>query len=218
MSRLGEIRRLLESCTAAERLQLFHELRAEFPIHAFEQRMNATAEMILEALNRAGDLTVRGIRGVLAEATFVLSVASEFKRWSIATPSGDLPFDCLLRDSIGDVRVQVKMQRRLSGRPWIRQGMAVTEVQRTRTGVKRGEATRPYRFGEFDILAVCMEPSHGRWDVFRYIPQRWLIQRPQDRRLIQIMQPVSLESDAIWTGDLDQAVVRLRSGKRRPRV
>jgi hypothetical protein len=83
--------------------------------------------------------------------------------------------------------------------------------------MKAGKATRPYRYGEFDILAVCMEPSHGRWDSFMYIPERWLLPRKQDRKLIEILQPVSLEPDNVWTDNFDTAVARFRARTRRPK-
>lgn len=39
----------------------------------------------------------------------------------------------------------------------------MTETQKTRTGTDGEEnQTRPYRYGEFDILAVSMQPSTGR--------------------------------------------------------
>ena len=105
------------------------------------------------------------------------------------------------------------MQRRENGNnPRIRNGLGAVEVQRTRGGVKNGEATRPYRFGTFDILAVCMEPSHKRWDSFLYIPERWLLPRNENAALIEIMQPLPLEPNAVWTDDFAEAVNRLRSG------
>lgn len=108
------------------------------------------------------------------------------------------------------------MQRRAAGAAWLRNGAAVVEVQRTRGGTRDGEDTRPYRFGEFDLLALCMEPSHGRWNSFHYIPERWLNPRPGNAALIEIMQPVALEPDAIWTNDFNGAVRRLRSAQPRP--
>ena len=134
------------------------------------------------------------------------------------TPPGDLPYDAALKDGSSTVKVQVKMQRRAVGAAWIRGGAAVVEVQRTRGGKRDGEDTRPYRFGEFDILAVCMEPSHGRWKSFHYIPERWLNPRPANPALIEIMQPVALEPDPIWTNDFDEAVRRLRSDNPRPQT
>jgi hypothetical protein len=61
-----------------------------------------------------------------------------------------------------------------------------------------------------------MEPSHGRWNSFLYVPERWLIPRPEDAKLVKIMQPVPLKPDAIWTDDFSEAVKRLREGKPRP--
>ena len=178
--------------------------------------MNAKAEVILEALDRAGALTFRGIRGIIGEATFVREIIPSLAGWEDVTPLGDLPYDAALKDGISTVKVQVKMQRRVKGAAWLRNGAAVVEVQRTRGGTRDGEDTRPYRFGEFDLLALCMEPSHGRWNSFHYIPERWLNPRPGNAALIEIMQPVALEPDAIWTNDFNGAVRRLRSAQPRP--
>lgn len=213
---IEEIRMLLAKCSNEERYKIFEELRKGFPIHPFEARMNARADVILEALDRAGDLTLRGIRGIIGEATFVREVVPTLDGWKDVTPLGDLPYDAALRDRRSIVKVQVKMQRRAKGVAWLRNGAPVVEVQRTRTGKRAGEDTRPYRFGEFDILAVCMEPSHGRWNSFYYIPERWLIPRKSNAALIEIMQPVALNVDAIWTDNFDEAVRRLRSRRPRP--
>ena len=62
--------------------------------------------------------------------------------------------------------------------------------------------TRPYRFGDFDVLAVCMHPSTGDWQRFSYTLASWLLPRKEDRRLIQIMQPVASEEDECWTDNL----------------
>ena len=213
---IEEIRALLARCSDEQRHQIFEELRATIPIHPFEIRMNAKAEVILEALDRAGALTLRGIRGIIGEATFVREVVPSLAGWEDVTPPGDLPYDAALKDGVSTVAVQVKMQRRAAGVAWLRNGAAVVEVQRTRGGKRDGEDTRPYRFGEFDILAVCMEPSHARWNSFHYIPERWLNSRSSNASLIEIMQPVALEADVIWTNDFNEAVRRFRSGQPRP--
>ena len=213
---IEQIRALLAKCSDEQRRQVFEELRATIPIHPFETRMNAKAEVILEALDRAGSLTLRGIRGIIGEATFVREVVPSLAGWEDVTSPGDLPYDAALRDGASTIKVQVKMQRRAAGVAWLRNGAAVVEVQRTRGGKRDGEDTRPYRFGEFDILAVCMEPSHARWNSFHYIPERWLNPRLSNAALLEIMQPVALEPDAIWTNNFDEAVRRLRSGHPRP--
>lgn len=184
--------------------------------HAFETTMNAKAEVIMEALSRAGALNVRAVRGVLSEATFFTKIVAHLQGWNDVTPPGDLPYDAALQDATDTVTVQVKLQRREKGLPLIKNGDAIVEVQRTRNGTKDGVATRPYRFGEFHILAVCMEPSHGSWESFMYAPERWLLPRKDDAALIQIMQPVSLVPDSIWTDDFQESVRRFRSGLPRP--
>ena len=88
----------------------------------------------------------------------------------------------------------------------------VVEVQRTRSGLENGESTRPYRFGEFDILAVNMHPSTGDWKRFLYTVSSWLLPRPEHTNLIQIMQPVPSRPDEYWTDDLCLCLKWFRSG------
>jgi hypothetical protein len=216
MSEFGKIKTLLAKCNQAQRKEVFDSLRETIPIHPFEKAINAKAEVILEALARASDLTIRGVRGIIGEATFAVEIVGSLKGWKDVTPPGNHSYDIALEDKDGVVRVQVKMQRRKEFKPWIRGASGVVEVQRTRSGTRGGRSTRPYRFGEFDILAACMEPSHGRWNSFLYVPERWLLPRPDDSHLVMIHQMVPLEPDAIWTDDFDEAVARLRSGSPRP--
>lgn len=223
MSDLEEIKALIAACSPEQQTELFTHLRERMglgDLHPFEVAMNARGEVILEALSRAGALNIRSVRGCLSEATFFTEIVAHLDNWQNVTPPGDLPYDAALRDETGTVTVQVKLQRRATAGgvmlPVIKNGHALAELQRTRNGTDgAGAATRPYRFGEFDLLAVCMEPSHGTWSSFMYAPERWLLPRPE-RALIQIMQPVSLVRDAIWTNDFREAVVRLRSELPRP--
>src|SRR6202012_2597586 len=100
----------------------------------------------------------------------------------------------------------------------------VVEVQKTRSGEKTTEEavagtgekiertqkttvqTRPYRFSDFDILAVNMHPSTRDWTNFRYTLARWLLPRDQDHALIDIMQPVAKNPTAAWTNDLQECL------------
>ncbi len=183
------------------------------------------AEVILEAIDRASDLTLRGIRGVIAEAAFKLNVLSTLKRWQNEPFEGDFSYDFMLRDSAGRVRVQVKMQRLKDHRPMVaREGyrylppdMYVVETQRTRGGTdpQTGEDTRPYRFGEFDILAVSMHPSTNDWSAFMYTVCDWLLPRPENPKLILKFQPVAKVSNDVWTHDFETSVGWFRSGQKR---
>src|SRR5208283_4553066 len=77
------------------------------------------------------------------------------------------------------------------------------------------ESTRPYRFGDFDILAVNMQPTTHAWADFRYTVGRWLIARGTNSRLIEIFQPVSLEPNEVWTDKLSVCLDWFRSSERR---
>jgi len=202
------------------RERLFRRLRQEFAIHPLEARWNTTAEDILEAISRGSDLTHRGIRGMLAEASFASNVIEKLESWKDFTPPGDHTFDFLLADSVGSVRIRVKNQRLEGGKPLVRRQkyfkpVYIVETQKTRSGQdSSGEKTRPYRFGEFDILAVCLYPSTGRWDTFLYTVANWLLPHERNNAWIATFQPIPMppEPNDVWTDDLEAAIAWLRSG------
>jgi len=117
----------------------------------------------------------------------------------------------------------VKMQRLTKHQPTVRSeypGMFVVETQRTRSGRRRTsenvqEKTRPYRFGDFDILAVSLHPSSGRWSDFRYTVATWLLPDKEDHRLLRVFQPVSPEVNDDWTDDLLQVIGWHRAQQRK---
>jgi hypothetical protein len=74
---LAAIKKLLERCSDAERDALFAELRKTRVIHKYEQVVGAPAEMILEAIHRAPELTRRMLRGVIADAAFAQFVVPQ---------------------------------------------------------------------------------------------------------------------------------------------
>lgn len=226
MSRVEEINALLAQCTEDERLEVFKLLRRDFHIHPFESALNTRAEVILEAISKAPDLTIRGVRGIIAEASFIVDVIGPLldKGWTDSTPKGDHPFDCLIEDKIGSVRVQVKMQRRKDHRPMMAnegfrrfpKDQFVVETQRTRAGKdSAGASTRPYKFGEFDLLAVSLHPSSNNWRDFRYTVASWLIPDPENASCILKFQPVSQTPNSDWTSDFLEAVAWFRGGAKK---
>ncbi len=216
MNELNQIKDLLARCTFEERRDIFKHLRSEFRIHPIEDELNVQAEVILEAIHKASDLTLRGIRGVIAEAYFQMTIASAITGWKIIPTSGDPPYDCLLSDGNNQVRIQVKMQRLKEHRPMMANqayrrlpsDKYVVETQRTRGGVDptTGLSTRPYRFGDFDLLAVSLHPSTGDWSKFLYTVERWLIPSSERTDCLLKFQPVPLQANSDWTGDLKTAI------------
>lgn len=227
---LVAIRDLLAHCSLDERQVLFRELRAVHQIHELESMFGAPAEVILEAIHRAPELTRRMLRGVIADAAFsefvVPTLASE--GWRDVTPSGNHSFDYKLADSQGAVTVQVKLQRSEKGSPVVKNGrrylgfgceVFMVEPQRTRGGTDtdNNRKTRPYRYEDFDVLAVSLQPSTGRWQDFRYTLSRWLIQGAEPDE-IATMQPVSQIPNEFWTDDLETAVRWFRSATGEKRI
>lgn len=221
--RIQQIKQLLEACTVDERKEILEYLRSEFPIHPLEETLGARAEIILEAISRSSDLTQRGVRGVIAEAAFDTYIVSQLHDWEKLTVYGDPPYDFLLKDISGEIRIQVKMQRLRNHQPmrasqgykWLPPDMYVVEVQRTRGGIdlQTGENTRPYRFGEFDILAVSLHPSTRDWSSFLYTVANWLLPRSEDQRLMLKFQPVPQEPNESWTDQLETCIRWLRAGE-----
>jgi len=208
-----EVIHFLKACSPDERLEVFRYLRKSIPIHAIEAKLNTTAEIILEAIDRSSDITLRGVRGIITEVAFLIEVLAKLEGWKVSEVANEAPYDFLIEDAVGSVNIQVKMQRKQLGIPLVRRGKFVVEVQRTRTGVDSvtGQPTRPYSFGQFDILAVSMQPSTNEWDNFMYTVGTWLRPRTNTPELIEVMQPIPLEANEDWTDDLGTAIEWVRS-------
>ncbi|MBI1370248.1 MAG: hypothetical protein GC162_16560 [Planctomycetes bacterium] len=223
---LKQIRRILDACTPDQRHSIIRMLRTEYRAHRIEQAWNTSAEIVLEALARSSELTQRMFKGILAEAAFKVEIVDNMIEWQDVTPLGTHPFDFAIRHGQEYVTIQVKLQRKQAGKPLnYRQSgrggktttLYVVETQKTRGGTdsKSGEDTRPYRFGEFDILAVSMEPSTADWSQFRFTVANWLIPRPDNPELIATLQPVSLTANDDWTDSLADAIKWLQSEERK---
>lgn len=220
---IEQIKRLLETMDEVEKREILSHIRASVPLHPMEQKLNASAETILGAIGRSSDLTIRGIEGLIAEAAFETEILPKLVGWEAKRIVGDQPFDFLLADSTGEIKLQVKMQRRIARRPLMANEVRkrlkwpadyfIVETQRTRTGEsKKAGKTRPYRFGSFDILAVSMGASKGRWSAFLYTVERWLLPSDKDTNCLLTYQPVAPAPTECWTDDFCVAVRWFRSG------
>ena len=225
---LETVKRFVAECSAEERQALKMYLR-EWAPHPLENDWGIDADTILTAIRRSSDLTKRGVRGIIAEAVFETSVLPTMRErgWKPVIPGiGDLPYDAHLERGGVSARIQIKLQRLEKGVPKLFYPkvyppgtLYVVEVQKTRGGEKtvEGQAvpTRPYRFGEFDILAVNMHPSSRDWRSFRYTLGSWLLPRQDDAKLVEIMQPVAAVPDEVWTADLGVCLGWLETGVKR---
>ena len=230
MSKLtDDVIALIKQATDGERRLVLRYLQQYIPPHALEVEWNTTAEEILTAIARSSDLTLRGIRGILAEATFGRRVIPNLEPhgWQAIKVIGDQSYDFLLARDAARVRVQVKLQRKERGTPKEYSGRSraafnrpdgkvwVVEVQKTRSGEKAGVKTRPYRFDDFDILAVSLHPSTGEWEQLMYTVGNWLLPRASDPDLIEIFQPVPSAKDEYWTDDLSECIEWFLRGEQR---
>ena len=229
------VKTLVESLSPSELQSLGVYFRSKLPKHPLEDKWGISYDLILDAINRAQDITQRGVRGVIAEAVFAASVLPKIRGWEPAAIVGDLPYDFKIeRDSDRrEITIQVKLQRTENSIPLTRKSFGpdtfIVEVQKTRSGTKKRkknglspdtapaapEKTRPYQFGDFDILAVNMQPSSRDWTRFMYTVASWLIPRAGDKRLIEIMQPVSRVRSDVWTDNVEECIQWFLSGAKK---
>jgi hypothetical protein len=218
---LKRINELLSQHSADERQAMLQVLRQEFPIHDLEGKLNVSAEVILEAIDRSSDLTLRGIRGVIAEAAFKEYVVTPMveRGWTEFPIDENAAFDFLLATPSGlKFTIQVKMQRMKAKQPMraidankrlfsSAEQMWVVETQKTRGGKGRdGRSTRPYRFGEFDIIAVSLHPSTNNWRTFCYTVANWLLPDLPDSKQMFKFQPIPKSPNDDWTDRLETCV------------
>jgi hypothetical protein len=234
-------KKIINTLTVDEQRAVYAYLRAKVAPHPLESKWETTADIIMGAINRSADITQRGIRGIIAEAAFEAEILPGLQGWENVKVEGEQPYDFRLRELQGgaSVTIQIKLQRTEGGVPKkgtkLRQEYFIVEVQRTRTGTttvpakpvaaKPGEITeivkettvktRPYSFGDFDLLAVNMHPSTRNWSRFMYTVAAWLIPRKTDAKLIDIMQPVSATRTDVWTDNLQECITWFKSGEKR---
>lgn len=199
---------ILRRCDKTQLNILSKKLNIDSYYHPIEDIIKVKPDILLNALMRSSYITLNGIRGIIAESTFNDILDKSFKSFKSLPTGAENPYDFLLEDTLGQIRVQIKLQRKLDNLPWIRKnGHAVVETYKTRSGKnKDGESTRPYRYGEFDLLGVCMEPSHGRWDSFLYIPQKFLEPDKINFKYLNKYQSVPLTPKDNWNNNLKESI------------
>jgi hypothetical protein len=217
---MDNLENFIKSLTEDEKRYVVKRLRKELGVHPLESAWNIDADTILNAIDRSSDLTKRGIRGILAEASLGSYILENLNHWRDITPPGDKPYDYLIEDSQGTVRVQVKNQRSEKSKPKLGgkkygDNMFIVETQKTRSGQSKDGTTRPYRFDEFDVLAVCLYPSTGDWTKFVYTVSNWLLPRDDNPKWIQVYQPVPFVPNDVWADDLETAIKWFRSGEQK---
>ncbi|MDO7886466.1 hypothetical protein [Hymenobacter cheonanensis] len=220
MSPDSRVRRILATLTPDEQLGLYRELKLMHGAHPMEAVLNLTSDEVLSALQKMklqDGMPWRMLRGSLADLLFEVIVLPTLSGWDDVAFVGDLPYDYKLRNAAEEeVTIQIKLQRSAKNGPSVfnkktGKNMFSVETQRTRGGTVDGVKTRPYRFGEFDILAVCMYPSTGRWDTYLYTVEKWLVPHATETNALATFQPVAQRPNADWTDSLEQAIAWLKS-------
>ncbi len=230
--------RLIADAEPVTKAAIFQDLRKHQVLHRLETEWGTQAEFILEAISRSQDITQRGVRGIIAELAFseyiLRPLSARLREIEIV---GDQPYDALIADEIGQIRIQTKNQRlvldptsrrrvplqpnaaRVARYPSVA-GWFVAETQKTRSGKAKfadksasdgnSQSTRPYRFGEFDVLSVCLHPSTNDWTRFMFSPASTLLRRPSNHDQLEVLQPVPRTPCFAWTTSLMECISWVR--------
>ncbi|WP_348262859.1 hypothetical protein P8935_24090 [Telmatobacter sp. DSM 110680] len=217
--KVDEVLRVLETLSDSEAQEVARYLRKRLLAHPLESKWNTQWELILDAIARSEDISQRGLRGLIAEAAFESRVVASLVGWKQVPVVGERPYDFKLESTTVAnlaVTIQVKLQRMEKGIPLLASNSLrcypddffIVEVQKTRNGEDGEGKTRPYRFGEFDILAVSMHPSTADWSKFMYTVGNWLLPRAKagEEKQIKVLQPVSGVPDDVWTDNLSVCI------------
>jgi len=205
-----KIEDFIRSLSDDEKILVFRKLRPDVILHPLEAKLGVNAEVILEAISRASELTVRMIRGVIAEAAFKIHVVDPIGLVEIPL-HGDLPYDYKLKHNGIETTIQVKLQRSEKHQPKIitskgqYQGWYAVETQRTRNDLQGG-SNRRYGLDEFDVIAVCMQPSTNSWSTFKYTRIENLLKHRNHENSLEIMQPVPPGNTDHWTDNIQEVL------------
>jgi hypothetical protein len=147
--KIESLKQQIDRCTTKEKRLLATHLNSLLGLHPLEAEWGIDSETILNAIQRASDLTKRGVRGIIAEAIFVNRVVPSIadSGWSFRVMnSNDLPYDALLQKGEQKARIQIKLQRLEKGIPKLyypkqfSEELYVVDVQKTRSGKRQSKS------------------------------------------------------------------------------
>ena len=167
---MSKLQQIVDSLTEEEKCLLSLELEPYRIKHPIEQRLQLDYHLILDSLNKkSAGLTFRMLRGIIAETAFEKYILESVQGLKVVEFDCDLPYDFMVDYRGRRHTIQVKLVRSERDVPKFYSHnrrptqLFAAETQKTRGGKNplTGEDTRPYRAGEFDILAIAMQPVTG---------------------------------------------------------
>jgi hypothetical protein len=174
--------------------------------HPLEELWNTTAWDILSAIQR-GFRAQADVKGKLAEWFLFQKLGQVEQGGSLQNvdwKDKDGQPDFVVTYAGREIKIECKNVRTPSDTERTRKSARV-ELQKTRNN-KKGEPTRGYKPGEFDILAACLFNFTGKWE-YLFVATRRLTVRPKPlAQFLTIMQPVPLQPEGFWSYDLLDAL------------
>lgn len=176
-----------------------------FSRHPLEEKLNATADDILSAIDKGFRATIDA-KGKLAEHFLfqeLVALQSEGKIADLVWFDEDGKPDFELCFEGKRLRLECKNIRSADSRRK-NDGWRV-ELQKTRNS-KDGTPTRAYPVDHFDLLSVCLFNRSGTWH-YLHIAAHRLERRPDHRHLLVIMQAVPESGPSgYWRGSVLEAL------------
>lgn len=181
-----------------------------FVKHPLEEKLNATADDILSAIDKGFRATIDA-KGKLAEYFLFQELAALQTAGSISDlvwfdEDGKPDFEFVFRSRC--LRVECKNVRSPDEKRK-NDGWRV-ELQKTRNS-KDGTPTRAYPVDHFDLLAVCLFNRTGQWR-YLHIASHRLERRSENQRLLVIMQSVPESGPSEhWKQNIQEALSDLET-------
>lgn len=173
--------------------------------HPLEEKLNATADDILSAIDRGFRATIDA-KGKLAEFFLfqelaALEAAGKITKLVWFDEDGKPDFEFAFNDR--RCRIECKNVRSPDEKRK-NDGWRV-ELQKTRNS-KDGTPTRAYSADHFDLLSVCLFNRAGKWE-YLHIASHRLERRPDGKNLLVMMQAVPQRGPSgHWKGNILEAL------------
>lgn len=176
-----------------------------------QNQLHVKPEILLDALNFANEFTFRNLRGLISE--YYLRQRLIKNGFVLLPTEQNDPFDFKIEKNNKIFTIQLKLQRQSAGQPIFTQdiskklpaGFYVSEIQRCRNGFDRkGFSTRPYKFTDFDILAVCLEPVTKDWHDFTFCLTSNLLADPKHPS--NIFKYQAIELNQCWNREIEECI------------
>lgn len=172
--------------------------------HELEKLYDLTAEELLEAISRRFRLKV-ALEGAVAEVHLerklkALKAEGKILDFQAHDIDGMHDFSVMTTESGPAIRIEVKNVRNMK--------VQKVEIQKTRTSIG-DPSSRFYGHDQFDVIAVCMGKSTGKWSEFAFALTRNLTRHASHPQKLAVFHEIGFpkaKTGVQWYTNLEEAL------------